>query len=283
MEHATTVAAWWSDGSGLVLRPAPPLATLGGPRCFPRYACGCQVGAKVGAALFLRQNPVTKGQMPAERNASEYQQRFQNEASAERYARRFERGSRRRTDRRERRALQRLLAGLPEVRTVLDVPTGAGRLLPTLAAGGRRVLGIDAARQILAHAVVRPESVLGLCQADAMALPLADDAVDAIVCNRLLHHLPAAAERARVLSELRRVSRYYVIVSFFDFHRAGGWGFGTLRRWLKRLRGRRPDYAGQPTAAQFAAEVQTCGFAVRAVQPIGPFWVAQRYWLLAKR
>lgn len=226
--------------------------------------------------------------MPAERNASEYQKRFQNEASAARYARRFEHGSRRRTDRRERRALLQLLAGLPEVRTVLDVPTGAGRLLPTLAEEGRRVVGIDVAHEILAyaadrHRVIRQGAVLGLCQADAMALPLAEASVDAIVCNRLLHHLPAAAERARVLAELRRVCRQYVILSFFDFHRSGAWGLGAVRRWLKRLRGRRPDYAGQPTAAQFAAEVQACGFAVQAVQPIGPFWVAQCYWLLAKR
>lgn len=254
-------------------------------RCATPSACHLARGVKT---IALWRPLRDESPMPAERSASVYQKRFQNEARAERYARRFERGSRRCTDRRERWALQQLLANKPEVQTVLDVPTGAGRLLSTLAGVARQVLGMDVAHEILVHAAgrresLRPGAMLGLCQADAMALPLADEAVDAIVCNRLLHHLPDAAERARVLSELHRVSRHYVIVSFFDFHRSGSFGLGALRRWLKRLRGRRPDYSGQPTAAQFAAEVQACGFAVRAVQPIGPFWVAQCYWLLAKR
>ncbi|MCX8090620.1 MAG: class I SAM-dependent methyltransferase [Verrucomicrobiae bacterium] len=209
-----------------------------------------------------------------------YRARLQEEADAARYAARFERGSRARIDRREQRAVRAIFAGLPDCRTVLDVPCGAGRFLRTLAAADRRVIGVDAARAILTHAQSRAHHA-GLqaawIQADAARLPLRDDAVDAVFCNRLLHHIHQPAERAVILRELRRVARRYLIVSFFDYHR-----FGRLRRLLKRLKGSRPNYDKQPTRAAFCAEVAACGLRLRQIVPTGPIWVAQHYFVLEK-
>lgn len=209
-----------------------------------------------------------------------YRARLQEEAEAARYAARFERGARARIDRREQRAVRRILATLPDCRSVLDVPCGAGRFLPTLALAERRVIGVDAARAILAHARARARDaaipavwIVG----DAARLPLRDEAVDAVFCNRLLHHILTPEERAAILRELRRVARRYVIVSFFDYHR-----FGALRRLLKRLKGSRPNYAAQPTHGAFRAETAACGLQLRQIVPTGPFWVAQHYFVLEK-
>jgi ubiquinone/menaquinone biosynthesis C-methylase UbiE len=215
------------------------------------------------------------------RDLASYSTRLQDRAAAEKYARRFARGSRARIDRREQRAVRRIFAALPGCRSVLDVPCGAGRFLPTLAEYCSEVIGADIAAEVLEHARAKAESIGGrarVFQGDASRLALADGAVDAILCNRLLHHILAPEERARVLRELHRVTRRYLVVSFFDYR-----GFGALRRCCKRLKGSKPRYAGQPTLPQFAEETARAGFRLREVVPTGPFWVAQKYFVLEKQ
>jgi ubiquinone/menaquinone biosynthesis C-methylase UbiE len=114
-------------------------------------------------------------------------------------------------------------------------------------------------------------------QGDASRLPLAGNSVDAVFCNRLLHHLTKKEERAIILRELHRVTRRYAVVSFFDYR-----GFGTLRKLLKRLRGRRPVYDGQPTVQEFSTELSECGFRVRDIIPTGGPWVSQKYCVLER-
>lgn len=214
------------------------------------------------------------------RDIASYRTRLQDRAAAGTYATRFERGSRRGIDRREQRAVQRIFAELPDCRSVLDVPCGAGRFLAALAQDGRDVIEVDVAVEVLELAKQRGAE-LGLgarfIPADASRLPLPDNTVDAVFSNRLLHHITSAAERAVFLREFRRVARRYVIVSFFDYR-----SFGSLRQFLKWLKGRRVDYSGQPTLAEFTQEATRCAFQVRQVAPTGPVWVAQKYLVLEK-
>jgi ubiquinone/menaquinone biosynthesis C-methylase UbiE len=215
------------------------------------------------------------------RDIASYRARLQDRTKAEQYANRFERGSRRRIDRREQRAVRRIFKSLPDCRSVLDAPCGAGRFLPTLAQCCSEVMGADISPEILEFARHRTESAgvpARLFQGDASQLPLPDNAVDAVFCNRLLHHIVKAEERAKILRELCRVARRYVVVSFFDYQ-----AFGALRRFLKRLKGSKPNYKGQPTLAQFGEEAVQAGFGVREVVPTGPLWVSEKYFVLAKR
>lgn len=214
------------------------------------------------------------------RDIASYRTRLQDDAQAQKYAARFERGSRARIDRREQRAVRKIFSSLPNCRSVLDVPCGAGRFAKTLGEGGRRVVGADSAFEILAHAqkrALRAEVRAGFMQGDASKLPFPDDAVDAVFCNRLLHHILRPEERSVILRELRRVSRRYVVVSFFDYQ-----GFGGVRRLLKSLKGSKPKYDGQPTRAQFEREAATCGLRVRELVPTGAAWISQKYFVLEK-
>jgi ubiquinone/menaquinone biosynthesis C-methylase UbiE len=209
-----------------------------------------------------------------------YRQRFQDAEKAQRYAARFEGGSRNRIDRRERRVVQKIFSDLPDCRSVLDVPSGAGRFATALMQSNRRLIEMDVAMEILRHGEQRAlkngvQAVF--LQADASRLPLANDAVDCVFCNRLLHHILRTEERAVILREFHRVSRRYVVVSFFDYS-----AFGGVRRMLKRLKGRKPPYGGQPTPEQFAAETAQAGFDVREIIPTGPVWVAQKFVILEK-
>lgn len=214
------------------------------------------------------------------RDTASYRTRMHSADVAELYATRFERGSARGIDRREQRAVRKIFSGLPKCRTVLDVPCGAGRFLKTLGESGRFVMGLDSGRDILAHAqkrAVRLGVRAGFIHGDASRLPFATNSVDAIFCNRLLHHILKPQERAVFLRDLHRVSRRHVVVSFFDYQK-----FIGLRLFLKSLKGRKPNYKGQPTLEQFREEVEACGFEVREVVATGPVWVAQKYFVLRK-
>jgi ubiquinone/menaquinone biosynthesis C-methylase UbiE len=215
-----------------------------------------------------------------QRTIATYRSRFKRRDLASAYAERFQRGSRRAIDRRERSAVKRIFSSLPDCHTVLDVPSGAGRFAVALGNAKRMVIEMDVAFPILLHAQeeTRRQGLPAACVlGDASRLPLRDGAADAVFCNRLLHHILPAEERALILHELRRVARRYAVVSFFDYH-----AFGKLRYWLKRFKGRRPPYEGQPTMAQFQSEVERCGFRLRSVERIGPPWVAQKYFVLEK-
>jgi ribosome-associated toxin RatA of RatAB toxin-antitoxin module len=107
----------------------------------------------------------------------------------------------------------RALGGRDDRATVLDVGTGLGdipaRLRVTATARPVTTIGLDAApslatasRQTVDHAVC----------GDALALPVADDGVDVVLCSQLLHHFERA-DAVRVLQELDRVARERVIVS----------------------------------------------------------------------
>jgi ubiquinone/menaquinone biosynthesis C-methylase UbiE len=209
-----------------------------------------------------------------------YSKRLQGQTKAELYARRFEQGSRRRIDKREQRAVRRIFASLPECHSVLDVPSGAGRFIQSLGQGRRRVIEMDVAFEILTFAQAKAVQIKAdaqLAQADASRLPLVDGAVDCVFSNRLLHHIHSPEERKMFLREFHRVSRRYAVVSFFNYK-----GFARVRGLLKRLKGRVPPYANQPTQEQFLAEAAEVGFRVLGIVPTGMPWVSQKYVVLEK-
>jgi ubiquinone/menaquinone biosynthesis C-methylase UbiE len=211
-----------------------------------------------------------------------YGSRFKNIATAQKYADRFERPTHRHINRREQRAVTRILTELGGISSILDMPAGAGRFLLTLVEAKRTIYEMDISHEMisLGHERVVSHSIrsaVHFVQGSAFGLPLADGSIDCIFCNRLLHHFKDGNDRVKLLAELHRVARRYVIVSFFDYHR-----FGRLRVLLKKLRGRNPDYSGYPTREVFESELAAVGFKVDRIEPTGPVWVAQVYYLLEK-
>ena len=205
---------------------------------------------------------------------------MQHAKRAQLYADRFETGPRKAINQREQRAVAKIFAGLGDCRSVLDIPSGAGRFAKTLSAGGRTVIGADSAFEILEYGhqrTVKNGLPVSFLQADAAKLPFSDGAVDGIFCNRLLHHILSPKERAVFLKEFHRVTKRYLVISFFDYR-----SFGVVRRFLKALKGRKPKYAQQPTFEEFTEEVLAAGFKVQAVVRTGAAWVAQKYFVLEK-
>ncbi len=135
---------------------------------------------------------------------------------------------------RELRLLERVWPGRPG-ESVLDLPCGAGRLLPLLAnTKGHRVVMADGAFAMLAQARARATATASIVQAEALALPFADGAVDGVVMFRFLHHLPPEAG-VRAIAEACRTARRFVVVSFFH-----PCSFHHLQRRLQQLAGGTP-------------------------------------------
>lgn len=102
--------------------------------------------------------------------------------------------------------LERLVCAVPDGASLLEVGVGTGSLLLELAAGGRRVIGVDhspamleeARRRVEAAGLERVELRLG----EMTHLPLPNGSVECVVANMVLHH---AADPPAVLREIGRV------------------------------------------------------------------------------
>jgi SAM-dependent methyltransferase len=101
--------------------------------------------------------------------------------------------------------------------TVLDVPCGYGRFAPLYARLGITAVGVDVSHTMV-HLAAENSAQHGrgrwLC-ANILKLPFAESTFDGVLCIRLLHHRYSDAERQRILGELARVSRRFVILSFY--------------------------------------------------------------------
>jgi SAM-dependent methyltransferase len=161
--------------------------------------------------------------------------------------------------------------------TLLDVGTGIGDIPARVrdAARSRGIalttIGLEAAPDLAA--VSRRRTTHAVC-GSALALPVADGAVDVVTCSQVLHHFLEPDARA-LLRELDRVARVRVVVS--DLRRswpaaAGIWlasfplgfhpvsrhdgvvsvmrGFtaGELRGWVRESVGREPSVRHRPIA-----------------------------------
>jgi 2-polyprenyl-3-methyl-5-hydroxy-6-metoxy-1,4-benzoquinol methylase len=158
--------------------------------------------------------------MPGNNNgdsASATRARFDTRASSLKYAGALDDTA---THRRELRCLKRCLADLPTGSHVLDLPCGAGRLLPFLASSGYRVFAADSSPHMVERArELRDKRRLAtnveLGVEDVLHTSFADNTFDAVVCNRLLHHFFEPEVRIMALRELARVSRGPIVISFF--------------------------------------------------------------------
>ena len=106
------------------------------------------------------------------------------------------------------------MALLPQDGIVLDCPCGTGRMTRVFSSRGLSAVGADISIEMLRNALSQPDAP-PCVQADITALPFADETFPTVVSMRLMYHLWAEHERVQALSELARVSKQYVIVSFF--------------------------------------------------------------------
>jgi SAM-dependent methyltransferase len=212
-------------------------------------------------------------------DVSVFRARFTTREQAERYRDRFGCGQRARKDRMEREVLRELLATLGPLESALDLPSGTGRLSTVLAEFARQVVQADASLPMLQVARDdHPELGRRHVQADAARIGLADASVDLVFCHRMLHHIHDPHTRARMFSELARVSRRYVVLSFYPP------GYRDLLRWLScSLRRDARHYHRPATRPQFFDDAAAAGLTLLRTSKLNRFLGRGAFYLFGRR
>lgn len=210
----------------------------------------------------------------------DYQNQYVELADATRYNEAYrDKRTKRWSTNQEFRLLNRLLAGQAHCETLLNIPCGGGRLSETIAAATDTLIEADTAIGQLLYARQQSNNVAHRLwlTASVFHIPFKDESVDATVCCRLCHHLPTPKERERLVAELLRVTRRFVIMTFFDYH--------SPKNYLRRLR--QPFNKKPPkmtmTRAQLAELADRRGASLIEAPALAYPFSGHRYALLVKQ
>lgn len=280
---ATTAARYTGGIADIAALLACPLcrSPLGiGPDWIRCESCDARYPIEDGVPrLEILGGSESWGLQQAAEQGSAYQSEFEDLASATDYNEQFRRKPLKLgVTGRERRLIRRFLKPLGRSNAILEIPCGGGRLTPGYADLAELVIGADVAIGQIAYgrAHSRLSTPCVWLTASAFHIPLRDRSVDGTVCIRLTHHLPTSAERERLFGELLRVSRRFVVVTFFDRY--------SLKNLTYRLR--HPFRGGPPkltmTRGEVAALARAGGAKLARVAPLSRIGSGHRYALLLK-
>ncbi|HEY7753663.1 MAG TPA: methyltransferase domain-containing protein [Steroidobacteraceae bacterium] len=242
--------------------------------------CDAAYAVQEGVPLLaIRGTSETWGVTQRTEQSTAYQAEYQQVENAATYNLAYrDKLLKRSSTRREFELIRRHVAQVGRSRTILDLPCGGGRLTPAFADSTDLVIEADIALGQVLYG--RAESQVATPRvwttASAFHIPLRDRSVDGVISVRLSHHLPTQAERERHLSELLRVARRFVIMTFFDH-----W---SLKNWLRRMR--RPFDRQPPkmtmTTAQVGAIARRHGARLVAAPPLSRIGSGHRYALIVR-
>ncbi len=116
----------------------------------------------------------------------------------------------------EQRIIGKIIKNVQKGSSILDVPIGTGRFFEYYVKGSHTVYGFDISQDMLSEALKHQNQLIErnymvLMQGDVEYLPFCDDAVDYVVCTRLLNWMPLSVF-TKAISELNRVARKRIIV-----------------------------------------------------------------------
>lgn len=269
---------------------APVLDLLACPDCrsplareaagFRCSRCDARFPVQGGIPVFARFGTVEAAPgLKPDLTSEKYQQNYQQVTEATRYNKMYQkRWSKRWSTQREFTLLEGLLASQPHCGTLLDLPSGGGRLSPQIARFTDVLVEADIALGQVQYG--RANGLTTTRQvwmtASGFHIPLRDAAVDGVVCVRLSHHLPTPAERERLLCELLRVARRFVIMTFFDHH-----SFKNLGRRMRRPFDRKPPKMTM-TVARVRELAREGGAELAACPALSHIGSGHRYALMVK-
>jgi len=204
-----------------------------------------------------------------------YEHRYDDYKKARNYNLKYDRQLLKRlSTRREYKILKRLLGQQQHCATMLEIPCGGGRISPRLENATDMLIEADIGLGQILYGMTREKIKIPQIwmTASAFHIPLQDNSVDAAVCIRLSHHLPAYSQREELLAELLRVARRYVVMTFFDYH--------SIKNILRRLRQSKPKLT--MTISQVASIAALHGAKLVAYPWLSIVNSGHRYALLVK-
>lgn len=207
--------------------------------------------------------------------------RYNSPQGAASYSGKFEKHwTERFNNRREQQLVRQLLGQMPSADLsglALDMPCGYGRLYPLVREVVPRVVEGDwsfhllrTARQYLDG---RDETGApqGFVRGTALALPFADGAFDLVLSVRLSHHISSRDERHEYVREVLRVSRKWVLFTYFDAQSLKN----VLHDFKRRFVPKREKWT--LSAQEVSGLAAESGFEVVSSVPLSRFFSGHQY------
>ena len=151
-----------------------------------------------------------------------YEQRYKDFVRAQHYNQKYaEQLLKRMSTKREYQLINKLLGAQPHCQTLLEIPCGGGRLSSQLVKATDMLIQADIAVGQIQYLLQKNRLVLqnirhAYMTASAFKMPFQDSSIDGLVCVRLSHHISTLGQRQDLLEELLRVSKKFVLMTFFD-------------------------------------------------------------------
>ena len=186
--------------------------------------------------------------------------------------------------RRERKCISSLLARCRNKGKALDLPCGTGRLTPLLSKAAFHTFAADSSSFMIDKTVryiksqgcdVSEEDCFVV---DALESKFPDNMFDLVLCNRLMHHFNYKTDRIKLLNELKRISKRYIIVSFFWSLSLDTFIF-NLKNYIRR---KTPLDRIPIRLSEITREIKCVGLKVVKLKPVRPLVSKQTYLLLEK-
>jgi ubiquinone/menaquinone biosynthesis C-methylase UbiE len=159
---------------------------------------------------------------------------------------------------------------------VLDVPCGYGRFSTVFASRGAEVICADVSPAMVGRArdqIHEQRNTARFVVMDIRHLPFRDDAVDVTFTIRLFHHRFAREQMSQILRELARVSRRWVVLSYYR---------PSLVHSLTRRARRLSSQISMIPTKELKAELSQTPLIVRTSRHLIPFLHAQTMLVLEK-
>jgi SAM-dependent methyltransferase len=164
----------------------------------------------------------------------------------------------------------------------LDLPCGYGRLHPIVRQLGGSVVEGDWSFHLLTAARMfhaengnsRPPA--GYVRATALSLPFSDCAFDLVLSVRLCHHIREHQERIHYLREIMRVSRKWLVFTYFDAMSVKN----RTHEFRRRFNGKRSKWTLHPREVNDVSRSE--GFEVVQSVWMSRFFSGHRYVLLRR-
>jgi ubiquinone/menaquinone biosynthesis C-methylase UbiE len=144
----------------------------------------------------------------------------------------------------ELRLVERAFQAIPKG-TVLDIPCGGGRVSRRLTELGYSMHAADISDAMLTIARENFSNAgmnIPVEKQDVEGLTFSSQAFDSVICFRLFHHFPEPQIRQRAVSELCRVARKCVALSYFSPYSPTS----LQRRWRALTHGRKSQKYATP-------------------------------------
>jgi SAM-dependent methyltransferase len=242
--------------------------------------CGARFGIDDGIAMLAMRGTSDTWGSPQESSQSDaYQAEYQTVERAAAYNHGYQRHAHKRFGtRHEWRLIRRHLRKVGHSRIILELPCGGGRITPAFSGATDFIIEADIAIGQIRYgrATSTIETPRAWMTASAFHIPLRDNSVDGVICIRLAHHLPTAAERERLFHELLRVSKRFVIVTYFDHY--------SLKNLTRRIRhpfNRKPPKLTM-TTERIAELARAGGARLVAAPPLNRIASGHRFALIVK-